>query len=96
MERGLLNGSCKPQQAVLAALATAAVPVTAALQELPELWLVNVYVPNSGEGLRRLDYRTQQWDKAFAQFLKVSITSCLYTRYSPRCCCTSMCVLVAW
>eukprot|EP00775_Hariotina_reticulata_P012593 gene12594-12725_t len=38
--------------------------------ELPELWLVNVYVPNSGEGLKRLDYRTQQWDKAFADYVK--------------------------
>jgi len=41
------------------------------MQELPELWLVNVYVPNSGEGLKRLDYRTQQWDKAFAGYVKV-------------------------
>lgn len=40
-------------------------------QELPELWLVNVYTPNSGEGLKRLDYRTQQWDKALAGYIQV-------------------------
>lgn len=38
--------------------------------ELPEVWLVNVYTPNSGEGLKRLDYRVQQWDKALASFIK--------------------------
>lgn len=31
--------------------------------------LVNVYVPNSGSDLRRLDYR-QDWDKAFLDYLK--------------------------
>lgn len=41
------------------------------LQELPEVWLVNVYTPNSGEGLKRLDYRIQQWDKALAGYVKV-------------------------
>ena len=30
--------------------------------------LVNVYVPNSGSGLKRLDYRST-WDKAFAEYL---------------------------
>ena len=30
--------------------------------------LVNVYVPNSGSGLKRLDYRSE-WDKAFAKYL---------------------------
>ncbi|HMQ05696.1 MAG TPA: exodeoxyribonuclease III [Saprospiraceae bacterium] len=33
-----------------------------------EFILVNVYVPNSGNGLKRLDYRAI-WDKDFAQFL---------------------------
>jgi hypothetical protein len=28
-------------------------------QELERFWLVNVYVPNSGEGLKRLDYRVR-------------------------------------
>jgi exodeoxyribonuclease-3 len=32
-------------------------------------YLVNVYVPNSGNGLSRLSYRGK-WDKAFARFLK--------------------------
>lgn len=31
--------------------------------------LVNVYVPNSGNGLKRLDYRSE-WDTAFADYLK--------------------------
>jgi len=30
--------------------------------------LVNVYVPNSGAGLKRLEYRAE-WDKAFANYL---------------------------
>lgn len=31
--------------------------------------LVNVYVPNSGAGLKRLDYR-QTWDQAFAAYMR--------------------------
>ena len=31
--------------------------------------LVDVYVPNSGDGLKRLDYR-MEWDKAFSAYLK--------------------------
>ena len=31
--------------------------------------LVNVYVPNSGQGLKRLEYR-QEWDAAFLKYLK--------------------------
>jgi hypothetical protein len=42
-------------------------------QELPELWLVNVYTPNSGEGLKRLDYRITKWDKALAAYIKVPV-----------------------
>lgn len=37
--------------------------------EFKEFYLVNVYVPNSGEGLKRLDYRAE-WDEAFSAFLK--------------------------
>lgn len=37
--------------------------------EYPGFYLVNVYTPNSGAELLRLDYR-QQWDKAFYDFLK--------------------------
>lgn len=38
--------------------------------ELPTCFLVNVYVPNAGAGLVRLDYRTQAWDAAFASYLR--------------------------
>ncbi len=37
--------------------------------EYEHYYLVNVYVPNSGQGLVRLDYRGQ-WDKDFLSFLK--------------------------
>lgn len=37
--------------------------------EYEKFFLVNVYVPNSGNDLKRLDYR-QDWDKAFCSFLK--------------------------
>jgi exodeoxyribonuclease-3 len=37
--------------------------------EFENYFLVNVYVPNSGSALKRLDYR-QEWDKAFFAFLK--------------------------
>ncbi len=36
--------------------------------ELPEFYLVCVYVPNSQDGLRRLGYR-MEWDDAFRNFL---------------------------
>ena len=36
--------------------------------EFEEFNFVNVYVPNSGSGLKRLDYRTE-WDMAFAEYL---------------------------
>ncbi len=36
--------------------------------EYDEFNLVNVYVPNSGSGLKRLDYRAE-WDKAFKKYL---------------------------
>ncbi len=37
--------------------------------EYEHFYLVNVYVPNSGSGLARLDYR-KQWDIDFRSFLK--------------------------
>ncbi len=37
--------------------------------EYENFYLVNVYVPNSGSELKRLDYR-QQWDKDFYNYLK--------------------------
>ncbi len=36
--------------------------------EFEALYMVNVYVPNSGAGLKRLEYRAE-WDKAFASYL---------------------------
>jgi exodeoxyribonuclease III len=39
--------------------------------ELPRFWLATVYVPNSGEGLRRLGFRTDPggWDDALAAWV---------------------------
>jgi len=37
--------------------------------EFQDFFLVNVYVPNSGNELKRLDYR-QEWDLAFYNYLK--------------------------
>lgn len=37
--------------------------------EYDRFFLVNVYVPNSGSGLKRLSYR-QEWDLAFFNYLK--------------------------
>lgn len=37
--------------------------------EYPDFYLVNVYVPNSGEALKRLGYR-MQWDADFRAYLK--------------------------
>ena len=37
--------------------------------EYPEYYVVTVYTPNSGDGLKRLDYR-MKWDKAFSAYLK--------------------------
>ena len=36
--------------------------------EMPDFYLVNVYTPNSQDGLRRLDYRIQ-WEDAFRSYL---------------------------
>ncbi len=38
--------------------------------EFDDFWLVNVYQPNSQRGLRRLAYRTGEWDPAFLAYLK--------------------------
>lgn len=37
--------------------------------EYDNFYLVNAYVPNSGSGLKRLDYR-QTWDESFLAYLK--------------------------
>ncbi len=36
--------------------------------EYPDFYLINVYVPNSGQQLDRLDYR-QEWDAAFLRYV---------------------------
>ncbi len=36
--------------------------------EFDHFFLVNVYVPNSGQGLKRLEYR-QEWDAAFLKYI---------------------------
>jgi exodeoxyribonuclease-3 len=36
--------------------------------DFPFATITNVYVPNSGQTLQRLDYRTNEWDKDFLQF----------------------------
>lgn len=36
--------------------------------EYPQFYLVTVYTPNSGEGLKRLDYR-ERWDEEFRKYL---------------------------
>ena len=38
--------------------------------EYDDFYLVNVYTPNSQNELRRLDYRTKEWDVAFLKHVK--------------------------
>lgn len=38
--------------------------------DFPLFTLANVYVPNSGQNLERLSYRTNQWDKDLLEFMK--------------------------
>lgn len=38
--------------------------------EFPEFALCNVYVPNSGQKLERLSYRTEQWDRDFLSYMQ--------------------------
>jgi len=38
--------------------------------EFEDFYLVAVYVPTSGEGLKRHEYRTQEWDRDFSRYLK--------------------------
>lgn len=37
--------------------------------ELEKAYVVTAYTPNAGEKLKRLDFRTETWDKACAQYL---------------------------
>lgn len=38
--------------------------------EYEDIYLVNTYVPNSGQKLERLDYRTTEWDVDLLNYLK--------------------------
>ena len=38
--------------------------------EFPHFFIVATYVPNSGDKLQRLDFRTQIWDKRLQEYLK--------------------------
>lgn len=38
--------------------------------EFDAFFLVNTYIPNSGRGLPRLDYRTKEWDVDFRNYLQ--------------------------
>ncbi|RLM93331.1 DNA-(apurinic or apyrimidinic site) lyase, chloroplastic-like isoform X2 [Panicum miliaceum] len=38
--------------------------------EFDDFYLVNAYVPNSGRGLQRLNYRVNDWDLCFSDFIK--------------------------
>ncbi|XP_056691275.1 DNA-(apurinic or apyrimidinic site) endonuclease, chloroplastic isoform X5 [Spinacia oleracea] len=38
--------------------------------EFDSFYLLCVYVPNSGDGLRRLSYRITEWDPALSQYMK--------------------------
>ena len=38
--------------------------------ELDSFFVINTYVPNSGQNLERLDYRLNDWDKALAAYMK--------------------------
>lgn len=37
--------------------------------EFQQFYLVAVYVPNSGSGLKRLEYRVNEWDSDFQKYL---------------------------
>jgi exonuclease III len=32
--------------------------------------LISCYTPNAGDGLKRLSYRTEEWDKDFIEYVK--------------------------
>lgn len=38
--------------------------------EFENFYLCNAYVPNSGDGLKRLEYRIEEWDPDFLCFIK--------------------------
>uniref|UniRef100_A0A2P2IKQ4 DNA-(apurinic or apyrimidinic site) endonuclease n=2 Tax=Rhizophora mucronata TaxID=61149 RepID=A0A2P2IKQ4_RHIMU len=40
------------------------------MAEFDSFYLLSVYVPNSGEGLRRLSYRITEWDPSLSSYMK--------------------------
>ena len=38
--------------------------------EYEKFYLVAVYVPNSGDQLKRIEYRINEWDRDFTRYLK--------------------------
>ena len=38
--------------------------------ELPNMYIINTYVPNSGQGLKRTDYRTSIWDPMLGAYMR--------------------------
>ncbi|XP_021661744.2 DNA-(apurinic or apyrimidinic site) endonuclease, chloroplastic isoform X2 [Hevea brasiliensis] len=38
--------------------------------EFDSFYLINAYVPNSGDGLKRLSYRVTQWDSSLSNYMK--------------------------
>nr|CAB3474540.1 unnamed protein product [Digitaria exilis] len=42
--------------------------------EFDDFYLLTAYVPNSGDGLRRLTYRTTEWDPSLGNYMKVILT----------------------
>lgn len=50
------------------------------IADFPQFSIINCYVPNSGQKLERLDYRTEQWDKDLLNFVQTekSKTPCIW------------------
>ncbi|CAF2299095.1 unnamed protein product [Brassica napus] len=38
--------------------------------EFDSFYLINTYVPNSGDGLKRLSYRIEEWDRTLSNYIK--------------------------
>ncbi|KAH0933013.1 hypothetical protein HID58_010130 [Brassica napus] len=38
--------------------------------EFDSLYLISTYVPNSGDGLKRLSYRIEEWDRTLSKYIK--------------------------
>ena len=37
--------------------------------EFEKFYIISCYTPNSGENLKRLDYRVEEWDKDFFEYI---------------------------